>query len=421
MVFAIGAAVLGAGVGLYNANKQGRATDTANENNMASYNQYRPYVDAGLAGGSTAFNNTLNTGAYQGDTYAGPNQYQTNVIDKMGSAGSAMVNNGYNMYENNSAFGTNSRDLYNRNMALGAQSQDLYGQGAGLAGQNQDLYGQNQSLYNQNQGIYNQFQTLSDEAKRDRLGIANQYAMDNANPLADAAMRDPRRQLEEQTLTGIDMAAQGSGNTNSSRAGVQAAVANRAYDDRLTDTRVGIQNNLVDRSLASQARQFADQSNALTNSGNALGAAGGNLSSASMNLAGTGSALNNQGNLLNNTAGQYTNAGAANRGIMDAYNQGISTMTSGGDFGMTAGNQLQGFDQARLNDNRSRFEDQRDFDYNRYNNYMSAQLGAAPTTSNQYEINNANPLQAGIFGAQGGFGFANQNPNAFGQFKGAFS
>ena len=59
MVFAIDAAVLGAGVGIYNANKQGRAADTANTNNMASYNQYKPYVDDGLSGGNAAFNRTL--------------------------------------------------------------------------------------------------------------------------------------------------------------------------------------------------------------------------------------------------------------------------------------------------------------------------------------------------------------------------
>ena len=393
MVFAIGAAVLGAGVGIYNANKQGRAADQANTNNMASYNQYQPYVDAGLAGGQTAFNNTLAAGNYQGDTYAGPNMYQTSTANTMATNGMDMITQGNNQRNANAGFGDNARDLYARNIALGGQGQDLYNQGAGL-------YGQNQDLYNQNQGIANQFQGLNQAAQVDRMGVASQYARDNSGALVDSAMRGELRTLQEQTRPGIDMAASGSGNTNSSRAGMENAIAQRGYDDRRADMTANINSQLMDRSLAQQAQQFSDQSGAISNAGNALGAASGNL-------AGAGSSLSNQGNLINNVGGQYNNAGVANNSIQSAYNTGVDTMRQGGDFGMMGGNQLQGYDQARLTDDQNRFNNQRDFEYNRYNDYMSRQLGAAPTTSNEYKINNANPLQAGLMGGIQGYGFGN--------------
>ena len=82
-------------------------------------------------------------------------------------------------------------------------------------------------------------------------------------------------------------------------------------------------------------------------------------------------------------------------------------MRTGGDFGMMGGNQLQGYEQAEMDAARNEFNTNRDFKYDRYNDYMSRQLGKAPTTSNQYEINNANPVQAGLMGGIQGFGFGN--------------
>lgn len=389
--------LVGAGVGMYNANKSSQAADRASENQMAAFNQYQPYVDAGLSGGRDAFGNVLATGAYQGSTYAAPSADQVNLATSMQGKGNDLVNQGYNNTLNNRGFGLNSNNLYEQNVGLAGNSQNLYNQGAGL-------YGQNQDLYNQNAGLYGQFQDMSEAAKADRLSKANAYAAANANPLADAAMRDQRRQLEEQQLTGIEMGASGTGNLNSSRAGVQAAIANRGYNDRLADTRTAIQDRLVDRSLAQQAGQFADQNAALVNAGNASGAMSGNL-------AGAGNALGAQANLLSNAGSHLTNAGAANRGIRDAYQTGVNTMRAGSDFGMNAGNQLQGYNQAALNDDRMTFERNRDFGYNQYKDYMGNFLNKAPSSSGAtYEPNNYNnPLAAGIFGAQSGFGFANSD------------
>ena len=66
------AAAIGAGVGIYGANKQAKAQDAATAANLKGFQQYEPYVDAALSGGQGALDGVLATGNYQGPTYAGP-------------------------------------------------------------------------------------------------------------------------------------------------------------------------------------------------------------------------------------------------------------------------------------------------------------------------------------------------------------
>jgi hypothetical protein len=322
MAFAMGAALIGGAVGLYGANQQKKAANAANAANMAGFNQYKPYVDANLANSEGALGGVLNTGAYQGQTYAAPNQFQTGTANTMGGYGTNMMNSGNAMMGSAGGFGNNANSLYG------------------------------------------QYQGMSEAAQQDRLGNAMDYASANAGGLVDSAMRDDRRNLQENTLTGIDMAASGSGNMNSSRAGIAEAVANRGYDDRRADVAMGIQNNLIDRSLNQQQRQFQDQGSAL------------------------------QG------------AGQANQSIMGAYNTGMNTLGEGANFGMNAGNSLQQFGQAGLDDQRRRFEQQRDFELQQRKDYQAGILGKAPDTSNRFEANSNSPAAGAIGGAMQGFGFA---------------
>jgi len=325
MAFAIGGALIGGAVGLYGANKQSKAVDAANAARMASFNQYKPYVDANLKGSQGALDGVLNQGAYQGQTYAGANDFQTGTANTMGNYGMGMMNSGNAMMGNSSGFGNNANALYG------------------------------------------QYQGMSEAAQQDRLGNAMNYASENAGGLVDTAMRDDRRNLQENTLTGIDNAAMGSGNMNSSRAGVATAVANRAFDDRRADVSTNIQNSLIDRSLNQQAQQFADQ-------GSALQA-----------------------------------AGQANQGIQSAYQQGLNTLGQGANFGMNAGNSLQGYEQANLNDQRQRFENQRDFELDQRKGYQSGMLGQAPNSSgNGVQANMNSPFAAALGGGMAGFGFQQQ-------------
>ena len=321
MGFQIAGALLGAGLG-YLGKKEDRKNQAAqNAALMAGFNQYKPYVDNNLKGSEGALNNVLDTGAYQGQTYAGPNAFQTGTANSMGNFGMGMMNSGNAMMGNNAGFGNNANNMYG-----------------------------------QYQGMVNNAQ------QQDRLGNAINYANANTGSLLDTAMRDDRRNLQENTLTGIDMAASGSGNTNSSRAGIATAVANRGYDDRRADMASNIQNSLIDRSLNTQNQAFADQQNALS------GAMG------------------------------------ANSAISNAYGVGLNTMGQGANFGMNAGNSLQGYDQAQLNDMRQRFEDQRDFEMQQRTMYNAGILGRAPNSSQNVKANMHNPMMAGISGAMGGYG-----------------
>ena len=315
-------AIIGAGASLLGSKMQSKAQDKANAAKMAAFNQYKPYVDANLEGSQGALDGVLNTGAYQGQTYAAPNQFQTGTANTMGGYGTNMMNSGNAMMGNTAGFGNNANSLYG------------------------------------------QYQGMANGAQQDRLGNAIGYANQNSGSLVDAAMRPELRNLQENTLTGIDNAAMGSGNMNSSRAGVATAVANRAYDDRRADVSTNIQNSLIDRSLNQQAQQFRDQGSAL------------------------------QG------------AGQANQSIQSAYGVGMNTLGQGANFGMNAGNSLQGYNQANLNDQRQRFEQQRDFELEQRKGYQSGILGKAPNSSgNGVQANMNNPYAAALGGGMAGFGF----------------
>lgn len=302
-------ALIGGAFGAFNAAQDRKANAKANAQRMAAFNQYKPFVDANLSGSQTALGNVINTGAYSGPTYAGPNTYQTGTANTMGGYGMDMQNAGYGMMANNAGFGANYRSMYD------------------------------------------------DARTSDRLSNAIDYAGANSGALTDAIMRDDRRNLQENTLTGINMAASGSGNVNSSRAGVQDAIANRAFNDRRADVQTNVANQLVDRSLAQQGQQFND-------------------------------------------------AMAANAAIQGAYGQGMSTLGQGANFGMNAGNFLQAQDQARLNDQRSNFERQRDFELEQRKAYQSGMLGKAPATSGSgITANKANVGAGFLGGAMTGHGF----------------
>ena len=317
-------AIIGGAMGLMGANKQAKAQDAATAAQMAGFNQYKPYVDANLEGSQAALGGVLETGAYTGQTLAAPNDFQTGTATNMGNIGSNLQNAGYGMMNNTSGFGSNANSLFN------------------------------------------QYQGMAQAAQADRLGTAMDYASTNANPLVDAAMRDDRRNLQENTLTGINLGASGTGNMNSSRAGVADAVAQSAFNDRRADVALDVQDRLIDRSLAQQARQFDDQGNAL------------------------------QG------------AGMANEGIQNAYTQGLNTLGQGANFGMNAGNSLQGYNQAALNDAQAAFERQRDFEMQQRQGFQSGILGKAPASVGNIAANKVDPFQAATMGAMSGFGFQDQ-------------
>ena len=316
-------AIIGGAMGLMGANKQAKAMDRANAANMASFNMYRPYVEGNLGAADTALGGVLSQGSYQGDTLAGPNQFSVDTANNMGRIGNAMQNTGSNIMGQTTGFGQNANNLYN------------------------------------------QYMGMADSAGQDRMATAMDYANNNVDALANVALRDSRRNLDENLRSG-NIAASGSGNMNASRAGVADAIARRDFDDRAADVRTGLQDQLIDRSLQQQARQFSDR-------GDALNAAGG-----------------------------------ANQNIMGAYGMGMNAAGEGANFGMNAGNFMQQQEQNRMDDMRNRFERDRDFEFDMRERYGQGILAQGGRTNNTTQINRVDPAQAAMGGAMGGFGFQNK-------------
>jgi len=308
----IAGAVIGGIMGNKRAQEDRKAMDRANAANMAGFNQYKPYVDAGLSGGQGAFNDVLNTGYYQGQTLAGTNPYASAAANTMGGFAPSVMSSGFNMFNLGSGFGQNYRDLYDR-------------------------------------------------AQQDSLSGAIDYANENAGALTDALMSDARRNTQL-AMQGNNMSSSGTGNVNSSRAGIADAALLSDLARRSEATGETVRNSLIDRKMNADAAAFARSMD-------------------------------------------------ANAQLANTYNNAMNTMSTGAGFGMDAGRYLQGEEQNRLNDDRARFEGNRDFGYNMYKDYMSGMLGRAPTTDNRVQPNMYSPGMGAMTGAMRGFGFMNQYGN----------
>ena len=205
---------------------------------------------------------------------------------------------------------------------------------------------------------------LYNRASADRAGVAQDYVNANADPMVDRALRDSTRQLEEGTLRNIGMGASATGNANSSRAGVAEAIAGRDYMDRAADTRAGIEDRLRNESFRNQDAQIA--------------------------------------NLMNINAGMSTaNTNAFGMGNAAAQNQA------------NAGAMFQTDAQNVMDDNRARFEGDRDFAMDQINRYNAGILGRAPQTAGNVRPNLVDPTMAGLGGAMSGLGIGKRLGNMF--------
>jgi hypothetical protein len=263
----IEAAIIGSAIGAVSGRKSAKDRRASIEQDrtdrMEGYNFSKPYIQRSYDRAEGALNDSLDQGAYQGQTYADQNPYFQAGNHYMGGMG-----------------------------AMGGQGAfDVMQQGQGFANNYADLY---------------------EQGGADRMQQAQDYAIANSGGLVNAAMRDDKRQLTEQTLPGINMTSSGGGNMNSSRAGMADAIANRGYDDRKADVTAGIQQNLMGQSINQQNQQFADQMR-------------------------------------------------ANQGLQQGYGQGINAMNQFGNMMTGAGNNFMGYQQGYLNDQRNRYENQRDF------------------------------------------------------------
>lgn len=279
---------------------------------MRSYLFSEPYIERSYDRAEDALNKSLETGTYQGPSYARMNPYEQMGYDFMGNMGLAMGNQGFGIANTGANFAKNYADLYN-------------------------------------------------QGQQDRMATAQQYAINNAQPLVDAAMRDDRRNLTENTLPGINRGASASGNMNSSRAGIADAIAQRGYADREADVTANIQNSLMDRSLTQQQQQFA----------NMMG---------------------------------------ANRGLQGAYTTGLGTIGTAGNFMTGAGRGFRDYEQGALDDARRRFAADRDFALDQNIKYQQGILNRADYESPQMQTYRERPNtnMSTIGGLMSGFGMGSK-------------
>lgn len=315
-IASIGASVIG-GMMSNKAAKQDRAAMAeANALNAQGYTDARPYYLDLYQRGQDALNTSMGTGAYTGDTYAGMDSRQAAGFDYLNNFANAQQNAPMGFMNQGGGFGGNYNAIYNR-------------------------------------------------AAGPTLDNAMGYAQANADPLVNAAMRDSTRQLQEQTLPEIGLSASGTGNANSSRAGVAEAIAQRAYDDRRADVTTQVQNSLMDR--------YTSQNN------------------------------NDINNMIN-----------ANEGLKATYGIGFNMAPELANMYLKSGTGYQTDRQAQLDANKSQFELQRDFELDQLNKFNAGILQGAPRSVSGIQANMANPYTATMGGMMSGFGFGNKYGDALG-------
>jgi len=292
------------------AASQRRAQDI----NAQGYNDARPYITDLYSRGQGALDAALAAGSYQGPTYAGMDPVAREGYEFLSGFGRNAMGQGQGMMNTGGNFGTNYQNIFNR--ASGPTMENAMG-----------------------------------------------FAMNNPmmDGMVNSAMRDSRRQLEEQTLPGISMGASGSGNTNASRAGMADGIAQRGYADREADVRSNMMSDMV--------RQYRAQNNTDIN------------------------------NML-----------SANSGLMNTFNTGFRMGPTVAQMLTTPGAAYQTDAQAQLDADRSAFERNRNFEMDALNQYASGILGQAPRTTTVSPIT-ANPYTAQLGGMMAGAGFGNKSFN----------
>jgi hypothetical protein len=109
---------------------------------------------------------------------------------------------------------------------------------------------------------------------------------------------------------------------------------------------------------------------------------------------------------------QFKDQMMANEGISGAYTQGINSMGTMGDFMTGAGGNLRSFEQQRYDDERQRFEGNRDFALNQGIKYQQGILNNADYNSPQNPVmQTASPMAAGFGGAMQGLGMGMKYAN----------
>lgn len=330
----LGATAVGGLLGAIGGSQESGGGTQTQSSSSAPWLAQQPYLTTGFGNAQNALSNALANPVYTGPRVADLNQYQTGAANNLGSFANGnwgAIQNAFNnasaMANSGANFGTNANSIFNQ-----------YGTGNQI----------NNALLAGNQFANNPY----------------------VNGLIDASSRDVTRNLYENQLPGINRGASGTGNTNSTRAGVESAIATRGAGDRLAD-------------LSSTIRsQF-----------------------------------------FNNGVNQYNqnlqNSLAANAPLLQAYNAGNNGMTTASDLasntynqGNTAGSLFQNQNQNILNANLAQFNEANQNPLNYITQYMNAVNGNYGGTSNgttnlpSYGGGFQGAMSGALGGSLGGLGMA---------------
>lgn len=179
----------------------------------------QPYLDQSFGAAKNIYNSSKGTPYFEGDTYAGMSPEAKKALESLKAyAGGSAMTQGQQISQIGS------------DIASGAAGKAL--------------------------GHLDRFTTLAGEdATAGNIAAAERYA-DNPHVqgMIDANSRDVTRNLSEVTLPGIDRAASGTGNINSSRAGIAAGVAQRGAEDRIGDISAQIRGQAYESGLDRASR-----------------------------------------------------------------------------------------------------------------------------------------------------------------------
>lgn len=192
----------------------------------------QPYLTTAFDGAQANYDASKGSSWYTGDLYAG-------MSDQAKSDLSA------------------TRD-YALNTGLGTANQ-LSSVGSGLVGN-----------FDKASSTLDNFTSLANsDATQANIAAAGKYA-DNPYLSAqiDAVNRDVSRSLNEETLPGIDRQASGTGNINSSRAGVAAGIAQRGAADRMADNAASLRSQAYQSGLTLAQQDRSNQLSALGTAAN---------------------------------------------------------------------------------------------------------------------------------------------------------
>jgi len=489
----VGGAVIGGVASNSAAGKASDAQDRASERNyaatMAGFNLSEPYLSSLYDNQQDQYNELMSNGAYTGQTFGGMDPRTSAGYDQMYGQGSqnyaaaggmmdttgGFANNASNLYDNaaNSNVAGNAMNFASNNGIGGAldyagannsaQSAINFGNANNNFANSYDYASNNTGVQDANAfaagsnnvqdanafaaGSNNVQDALDFAAKDDMQGALDYASGDRLDSLTKAAMRDPYRQLTENTLTGIDASASASGNMNSSRAGMADAIAQRSYNDRSADVSAGIQDNLMTQYLGNrdnlansflgdrdnQATAFSNnrqnQSETYLNNRNDIASdyrtAGDNASNRftdSSNYLSDNYLTNqsDQRNFFGDSANtQYSNMTTANNNLGSIYGSALNAQGAGTQGMINAGNAFGANNQAQLNANMADYNRQNTFGFDTTGQYSNMLNGLAVSNSSNPNIqaNLYDPTAAGITGAMSaGMGTYQMlgSPNLFG-------